>query len=87
MPPAVCPTCGAVVPPDARACPECGADDETGWSETAYAPQPDLPDEEFDYDEFAKREFSGGEEASAKKPVWWILAAIVALLLIYLLAR
>lgn len=33
----ICPHCGAEVPSGAPACPECGSDDETGWSEdTAY---------------------------------------------------
>jgi hypothetical protein len=31
----ICPHCGAEVPADALACPECGSDDETGWSENA----------------------------------------------------
>jgi hypothetical protein len=30
-----CPHCGAQVPSDASACPECGSDSETGWSEAA----------------------------------------------------
>ncbi len=30
-----CPHCGAQVAADASACPECGSDNETGWSETA----------------------------------------------------
>jgi hypothetical protein len=30
-----CPHCGAQVPSDALACPECGSDKETGWSENA----------------------------------------------------
>jgi hypothetical protein len=33
----ICPHCGTEVDYDAPACPECGSDDETGWSEdTAY---------------------------------------------------
>ncbi len=28
-----CPNCGAEVPSKAKACPECGSDDNTGWSE------------------------------------------------------
>lgn len=32
-----CPVCGEVVKAEALACPHCGSDDETGWSEdTAY---------------------------------------------------
>ncbi len=30
-----CPHCGAQVPSSATACPECGSDNETGWSEAA----------------------------------------------------
>jgi hypothetical protein len=29
----ICPNCGAEVPMKALACPECGSDDRTGWSE------------------------------------------------------
>ncbi len=79
MAPEVCPNCGAEVPPDAKACPECGSDEETGWSETAYASGLNLPDEDFDHAEFIKREF--GPEP-VKPPgigwFWWIIAASVA---------
>ncbi len=30
-----CPNCGADVPAKARACPVCGSDEDTGWSEAA----------------------------------------------------
>lgn len=33
--PFLCPNCGARVPARAKACPECGSDQETGWSEAA----------------------------------------------------
>jgi hypothetical protein len=39
-----CPNCGADVPPRARVCPECGSDDETGWSEDTLYDGLDLPD-------------------------------------------
>lgn len=38
-----CPICGEVVDADALACPHCGADDETGWSEDAEYDGVDLP--------------------------------------------
>jgi hypothetical protein len=31
-----CPFCGAEVPAGAAACPECGSDDQTGWSDNLY---------------------------------------------------
>ncbi len=82
MTPEICPNCGAEVPPKARACPECGADEETGWSERAAAQRLGLPDDEFDYDEFVKEEFGNKKRAPSRPPIgwfWWVVA--VALLL------
>jgi uncharacterized membrane protein YvbJ len=83
MAPDVCPNCGADVPPDAHACPECGADEQTGWSDEARVGRLDLPDQEFDYEDFVQREFGG------KKPVpygicwlWWIVALLLAVVLL-----
>jgi hypothetical protein len=82
MPPEICPNCGALVPPKARACPECGADDETGWSDRAAAQRLGLPDDEFDYDEFVKEEFSDESRVNRLRPrgiswFWWIVALVV----------
>jgi hypothetical protein len=77
--PEICPVCGALVPSKARACPECGADDATGWSDRAAAQRLGLPDDEFDYDEFVKEEFGGGQREGGTRPrgiswFWWIVA-------------
>ncbi|MGN6643564.1 MAG: zinc-ribbon domain-containing protein [Verrucomicrobiota bacterium] len=53
--PFTCPNCGADVPPNAKACPGCGSDENTGWSDEAHTSGLDLPDEEFDYDKFVER--------------------------------
>jgi len=52
----------------------------TGWSDEARVGGLDLPDEQFDYDDFVKREFGGG-----KSPVprgiswwWWVVAIVLA---------
>jgi len=79
VPPEICPNCGAEVPPMARACPECGADEKTGWSEEAQASGLDLPDENFDYDDFVKREF--GDKSPVPRGVrwfWWVIALALA---------
>ena len=53
--PAECPVCGAEVSPNARACPECGADERTGWNEASTRSDGlDLPADSFDYDEALK---------------------------------
>jgi hypothetical protein len=87
-PPEVCPNCGAEVPRHARACPECGADEKTGWSEAARYDGLDLPDENFDHQDFVDREFGG------KQPVprgmhwlWWLVGVIVLAGFIWLAVR
>lgn len=76
MTPDVCPNCGEEVPPKATACPGCGACEETGWSEGAAADGLGLPDEDFDYEDFVKREFEG-KEPKRKLGALWILTAII----------
>jgi len=90
MTPEICPNCGAEVPPRAKACPECGSDEQTGWSEKAATDHLDLPDENFDYDDFVKREF--GQKKSRTLPkgfIWWIvaLALLIAFILPFILRR
>jgi hypothetical protein len=42
----ICPNCGAEVSIKALACPECGADEDTGWSEDTMYDGIDLPETE-----------------------------------------
>jgi len=80
MPLDVCPVCGAEIPPKAKACPACGADEETGWSEAAGTQGLDLPDENFDYEDFVKREFGGGKKSPIPRGIhwfWWVVGILV----------
>ena len=88
MPPEVCHLCGAEVPRNAKACPECGSDELTGWSEHAAAGDLGLPDEEFDYERFVGEEFGKpGARAHGLRWLWWVVAlGIVAALLMMTLA-
>ena len=79
MPPEICPQCGAVVPPKAKACPGCGSDETTGWSEAAHAENLGLPDEEFSYDDFVQREFNGPKPVPHGLAWYWWLVAILLL--------
>ena len=88
MTPESCPNCGADVPRNAKACPECGADENSGWSETASADRLGLPDENFNYDDYVKREFG----PKSVKPhglawVWWVTGVLLLLLIMYLYLR
>ncbi|MEO8497067.1 MAG: zinc ribbon domain-containing protein [Planctomycetota bacterium] len=51
-----CPVCGAEVAAGASFCRECGASDESGWSDEAE--EGFATDDEFDYDDYLEREFS-----------------------------
>jgi hypothetical protein len=75
--PKICPVCGEDVPRTALACPECGADHNSGWRENAETYDAvDLPDEDFNYEEFVKQEF-GSSRRPVIKTVWWITAILL----------
>jgi len=77
-PPEVCPQCGAEIPDRAAACPECGSDEQTGWSEQARYDALELPDQEFDYDEFVAREFRPDRVCSRRRTwVWWVAVGLM----------
>lgn len=85
--PETCPNCGAEVPPDAKSCPECGSCEQTGWSDEASQADLGLPEDEFDYDEFVKKEFGpANPRPRGISWFWWVigllaLAAILAMIL------
>ena len=88
MTPDVCPNCGAQVPPKARACPQCGSDESTGWSAQAHEGGLDLPDDSFDYNEFAEREFGAGRARPyGIRRFWWCAALLTALAFIFCCVR
>ena len=77
--PEICPVCGGDVAPGARACPECGADHETGWSDDVDQATGVLPDEDFDYEAFVEREFGNGARPTGIRPIWWVTAIILVI--------
>jgi len=79
--PEICPVCGEEVPAGALACPECGADERSGWRE-GVVDGLDLPEEEFDYGEFVQKEFGREVKPAGIGWAWW--AAAVAALLAFL---
>jgi hypothetical protein len=84
--PEVCPVCKEEVPPGALACPECGADHNSGWREDADTYDGvDLPEHDFNYDDFVKQEFGSQAKPAGLKTIWWIvcIALIVAFVLYF----
>jgi uncharacterized membrane protein YvbJ len=87
--PEVCPVCGEQVQRGALACPECGADHNSGWREDAETYEAlDLPDEKFDYDKFVREEFGSSIKPAGLKTIWWLTAIliIIASVALYFLA-
>jgi len=81
----VCPHCGAQVRSGARACPECGSDEATGWAEDADKWAADIPagyggEDDFDYEDFVRREFGGGPGRFFGLPRWVLFPLIAAVL-------
>ncbi len=83
----MCPICGEEVPPRAVACPECGADHNSGWREEAESYDA-LPDDSFNYEEFVEQEFGSSPKPAGIQTIWWVTAitVIAVLILIYLSA-
>ncbi|HVU32833.1 MAG TPA: zinc ribbon domain-containing protein [Opitutaceae bacterium] len=79
-PPSECANCGATIPPGARSCPECGADERTGWRETSIYDGLDLPEED---------ETDAGPGQTRMPRVngiawyWWIVGIGLLLLLVF----
>jgi len=72
-----CPNCGAEVPTGAKACPECGSCEKTGWSDEAAHGGLDLPDAEFNYDDFVQREFGGRARPKTRRQwLWWVVGLL-----------
>jgi hypothetical protein len=80
--PEECPVCGARVPRHARACPECGADERTGWNEeTTRYDGLDLPDDTADRDEILRDEDLKRRIRPKGVPVFWWLVGVGLLVL------
>jgi hypothetical protein len=79
--PSICPICGSDVPKQSRACPECGADERTGW-DTARTSSDGLGllDDDFDYDVFLQKTFGRPKSSTPRK--WWLVALLLIILLL-----
>ena len=92
-PPEVCPVCDRDVPPNAKACPNCGACYESGWKEETDDDSDqeidydlvDLPDEVLDEDERRARE--SRQVKRIISPRWRWIALGLALLWLYIFWR
>jgi hypothetical protein len=74
-----CPHCGARVAAGAASCRECGASDESGWGEPEWNEDSAgyNEDDDFDYDDYLRREFPENAPRRSAKEQSKRLAAIL----------
>jgi hypothetical protein len=70
-PPEECANCGATIPRGAKACPECGADERTGWRENEDSVYDgiDLPGE--------PSRKSGVPDVNGVPWYWWFVGVVL----------
>jgi hypothetical protein len=86
QPPAECANCGAPIPRRAKACPECGADEKTGWREGSIYDGLDLPDTAWaDENEANARPRRRSRHVNDVPWFWWAVGAGLIVLLVVVL--
>ena len=82
-----CPVCGADVPRKARACPECGACEKSGWSQDRFEDELSLPGSTFDYQDFTARELGGPTRKTPAQRFWLIVTVVLILAMAWMTLR
>jgi predicted nucleic acid-binding Zn ribbon protein len=81
-PPTECANCGAPIPRGAKACPECGADERTGWRETSIYDGLDLPAGAFESETAEASPRRARRRVNGIAWYWWLAALLLIALLI-----
>ncbi len=85
----ICPDCGAEVRVGSRGCARCASERATKawdkrqpWEQDEVYDGLDLPDDEFNYEEFLDKEFGGGRRRSRREWLWWAVAVVLLAVLV-----
>lgn len=65
------------MPPRALACPECGADHQSGWREDAATYDGVDAEDSFNYEDFVRAEFGSSARPRGISLVWWLTAILL----------
>jgi hypothetical protein len=93
----ICPGCDKEVVVGTRTCPHCtpprkprkragksAGRSRPGWRQEGSADGLDLPDEDFDYDDFVAREFGGKPHRQIGiKWYWWVTALVLLVVILW----
>lgn len=82
-----CPVCGADVPRRAKACPDCGACEKSGWSQDRYLDGVNLPGEDFGDGHFHGRLLGGPSRQTLIQRLWIAVAIIIVIAMAWMTLR
>jgi hypothetical protein len=82
-----CPICGAEVPRRAKACPECGACEKSGWSEDRYLDGVDLPDEGWNHPGSSPRRLGNGGGKTRMQWFWMVVGILIVIAFVLMTLR
>ena len=82
-----CPVCGAEVPRRAKACPDCGACEKSGWSQDQYLDGLNLPGDGDDDGDYAVRQLGYGSRKTRAQRWWLIVTIIIVVALAWMTLR
>jgi len=82
VPPDECANCGAPIPRSARACPECGADERSGWREPDPYDGLNLPAEAYADEEPPTGKSPAPPKINGIAWYWWIAGMVVLVMLV-----
>lgn len=80
--PTECANCGASIPRSAKACPECGADERTGWRDQSLYDGLDLPETAWPDDTESGKPAPASTRVNGVPWYWWLVGAILLALFI-----
>lgn len=74
-----CANCGATIPRGAKSCPECGADERTGWREQSIYDELDLPDDAYEDADAAPAKRPPERRVNGIAWYWWCVGVAVVI--------
>ena len=78
-PPDECANRGTALKRDAKACPECGADERSGWRAESVYDGLDLPEDAFSADDEKRDRKQSQRRVNGVAWYWWCVGLVIVL--------
>lgn len=79
----ICPECGAEVKVGSPGCPKCNDLDPWEIEDNDVYDGLDLPDDDFNYDDFVEKEFGESIPKRGLPMVWWVTGVILLIAFLF----